>query len=152
MLKLNLICVGNLKDKFFIDASNEYLKRLSRFCCMNLKEIKEYTNLNNIQQIKQAESQEILKSIKGYFILLDVKGKQLSSEEFADNIQNLSNTSSELTFVIGGSYGVTDELKKLANQIISVSKMTFPHRLFRVMLLEQIYRAFTINNNISYHK
>lgn len=152
MLKINILCVGNLKDKFFIEASGEYIKRLSRFCVCNIKELKEYTNLNNIEQIKQAEGQEIINNLKGYVILLDVKGDLISSEDLATKIEKISQLNSEITFVIGGSYGVSQEVKQKANQIISVSKMTFPHRLFRVMLLEQIYRAFTIINNISYHK
>lgn len=152
MLKINLVCVGNLKDKFFIDGAEEYKKRLSRFCELKIIELKEYTNLTNIAQIKEQEGDEILKNVKGYFILLDVKGTLISSEELAEKITNISNINSEITFVIGGSYGVSDKVKQKANEKISVSKMTFPHRLFRVMLLEQIYRAFTINNNIAYHK
>lgn len=152
MLKINLVCVGNLKDRFFIDASNEYAKRLSRFCELKITELKEYTNMDSIQQTKEKEGEEILKNVKGYFVLLDVKGNQISSEDFAETIANISIAYSEITFVIGGSNGVSEEVKQRANQNLSVSKMTFPHRLFRVMLLEQIYRAFTINNNIAYHK
>lgn len=152
MLKINIVCVGNLKDKFFIEACEEYLKRLSRFCNCSVVELKEYTNLNNTQQIKKQEGEEIIKHLKGYVILLDVKGSQISSEEFALNLQKISIANSEVTFVIGGSYGVSEEVKQKANKTISVSKMTFPHRLFRVMLLEQIYRAFTILNNVGYHK
>lgn len=152
MLKINLVCVGNLKDKFFIDACSEYTKRLSRFCSLNIVELKEYTNYENIEQTKEKEANEILKHLKGYVILLDVKGELISSEDFSKKIYNLSNTNSEITFVIGGSYGVSQIVKDKANLKISVSKMTFPHRLFRVMLLEQIYRAFTILNNIGYHK
>ena len=152
MIKINILCVGNLKDKFFIDASGEYLKRLSRFCQCNVKELKEYTNLENIEQIKQAEGQEIMNNLKGYTVLLDVKGKEMSSEQFATLIKDISLTSSEITFVIGGSYGVSEQVKQKVNFKLSVSPMTFPHRLFRVMLLEQIYRAFTILNNINYHK
>lgn len=152
MLKINIVCVGNLKDKFFIDACGEYLKRLSRFCVCNIKEIKEFTNLENPEVIKQSEGAEIIKNLKGYVVLLDVKGKMLSSEELADTLQNISLTNSEITFVVGGSYGVSDEVKGKANLTLSVSKMTFPHRLFRVMLLEQIYRAFTIINNMHYQK
>lgn len=152
MIKINILCVGNLKDKFFIDASAEYLKRLSRFCQCNVKELKEYTNLENTEQIKQAEGQEIISNLKGYVILMDVKGKELSSEQFANKIQDISLSNSEITFVIGGSYGVSEQVKQKANLQLSVSPMTFPHRLFRVMLLEQLYRAFTILNNISYHK
>ena len=152
MLKINLVCVGNLKDKFYIDGAGEYAKRLSRFCSLNIIELKEYTNLNNIEQIKKAEGEEIIKAVKGYVILMDVQGKLISSENLAENLETISQSYSEITFVIGGSYGVSEEVKNIANQKLSVSKMTFPHRLFRVMLLEQIYRAFTINNNISYHK
>jgi len=151
MLKINIVCVGNLKDKFFIDTTSEYTKRLSRFCVIKIIKIKEYTNLKP-EQTKEQEGEEILKNIKGYFILLDVKGTIISSEELANKINNISNINSEITFVIGGSYGVSEKVKQKANEKISVSKMTFPHRLFRVMLLEQIYRAFTINNNIAYHK
>ena len=152
MIKINLVCVGNLKDKFFIDACEEYLKRLSRFCVCGVKELKECTNLNSIEQIKEQEGNEILKNVKGYVVLLDVNANQLSSEEFATKLEGISQTNSEITFVIGGSYGVSQQVKQRANLVLSVSKMTFPHRLFRVMLLEQIYRAFTILNNISYHK
>lgn len=152
MIKINILCVGNLKDKFFVDACGEYLKRLSRFCQCNVKELKECTNLDNIEQIKQAEGQEIINNLKGYVVLMDVKGKELSSEEFATKIQNISLINSEITFVIGGSYGVSEQVKQRADLKLSISPMTFPHRLFRVMLLEQIYRAFTIINNISYHK
>ena len=152
MIKINIVCVGNLKDKFFIEACEEYIKRLSRFCVINVKELKEHTNLDNIEQIKLAEGQDIIKNIKGYAILLDVKGKLLSSEELATQLQSLTLNNSELTFIIGGSYGVSEQVKQKVNFIISMSKMTFPHRLFRVMLLEQIYRVFTILNNVGYHK
>ena len=152
MLKINIVCVGNLKDKFFVEASEEYLKRLSRFCICNVKELKEYTYLNNIEQTKESEAVEILKNLKGFVFLLDVKGEQFTSENFALKIESLSQTNSEITFIIGGSYGVSEQVKQRANLIVSVSKMTFPHRLFRVMLLEQIYRAFTILNNTGYHK
>ncbi len=152
MLKINIVCVGNLKEKFFIDACEEYLKRLARFCVCNVKELKECTNFSNVNQIKEQEGQEILKNLKGCVVLLDVKGKMLSSEEFSKQIQEISLLNSEVTFVIGGSYGVSDAVKQKANYSVSMSKMTFPHRLFRVMLLEQIYRAFTISNGIAYHK
>lgn len=152
MIKINIVCVGNLKEKFFKDASEEYLKRLSRFCVINIKELKEFTNLQNIEQIKEQEGELIAKAVKGYVILLDVKGEQISSEQLAQKIQSIANINSEITFVIGGSYGVSEQVKSLANFKLSVSKMTFPHMLFRVMLLEQIYRAFTIQNNIAYHK
>lgn len=152
MLKINLVCVGNLKDKFFVDACGEYSKRLSRFCDLKIVELKEYTNLNSTQQIKDVEGQEILNHLKGYVVLCDVKGTLISSENLAEKFETISSAYSEITFVVGGSYGVSEAVKQKANEKISMSKMTFPHRLFRVMLLEQIYRAFTINNNIAYHK
>ena len=130
MLKINLICVGNLKDKFFIEAGGEYQKRLSRFCDLKITELKEYTNLTNIEQIKLQEGEEILKHIKGYFILLDVKGKLVSSEELAEKIASISNINSEISFVIGGSYGVSQQVKQRANEKISVSKM--PYKFARV--------------------
>ncbi|MBE7075169.1 MAG: 23S rRNA (pseudouridine(1915)-N(3))-methyltransferase RlmH [Clostridiales bacterium] len=152
MLKVNIVCVGNLKDKFFIEASEEYSKRLTRFCSLNIKELKEYTNLNNTEQIKIVEGEEILKALKGIVILMDVKGEALSSEQLAEKLEKISQINGEVSFVIGGSYGVSQSVKAKADLIVSMSKMTFPHRLFRVMLLEQIYRAFTITNNIKYHK
>lgn len=152
MLKINLICVGNLKDKFFIDACDEYLKRLSRFASIKVIELKECTKYDNTEKIKEAEEEEILKAIKGYCVLLDLKGNDVSSEEFSEKLETISKTNSEISFIIGGSYGVTQKIRNMANEVIKVSKMTFPHRLFRVMLLEQIYRAFTIQFNIGYHK
>lgn len=151
MLKINIVCVGNLKDKFFIDASEEYSKRLSRFCNLNIIEVKEYTNSTDEKEREQ-EGQEILKHAKGYLILCDIFAEQFSSEKFAQKLQNISNMSSEITFIIGGSVGVSDEVKNAVNEKMSVSKMTFPHRLFRIMLLEQIYRAQTILCGIKYHK
>lgn len=144
--------MGNLKDKFFVDACGEYEKRLSRFCAYTKIELKEYTNFSSTEQTKQKEGEEILKNISGYVVLLDLKGTSLSSEQFAKKIQQLSQNASEISFVIGGSYGVSDEVKSRANMVVKMSDMTFPHRLFRVMLLEQIYRAFTIINNTNYHK
>ncbi len=152
MIKINIICVGNLKDNFFVKACEEYAKRLTRFCDLKIIELKEYTNLDNEEQIKKYEGQEILKHAKGHTVLMDVKGSIISSEGLAEKIRNISMQSAEISFIIGGSNGVSQDVKSASNEIISVSKMTFPHRLFRVMLLEQIYRAFTINNNIKYHK
>ena len=152
MLKINIVCVGNLKDKFFIDASEEYIKRLSRFCTLKIIELKECNNLSNIEEIKKQEGDLILKSIKGYVFLCDIKGNQIDSEMLSKKINKISLSSSEISFIIGGSYGVSNDVKNSANEIISMSKMTFPHRLFRVMLLEQIYRSFTIINNVGYHK
>lgn len=153
MLKINLICVGNLKDKPFIELCEEYKKRISRFAKINVIELKEKNNLDDIKLIKQSESDDILSRIDPQkTILLDVSSKHLSSEKFASMIQDLSLVQSEINFVIGGSYGFSDELLGKVDKKISMSQMTFPHRLARVMLLEQIYRAFTIINNVGYHK
>ncbi len=153
MYKINLYCVGNLKDKEYLSMCDEYKKRISRFASINIIEIKEKNELNNINLIIENETKEILNKINASSVVLfDVKGNSLSSEKFAEFIEKYFQTNSELNFVIGGSYGVSNFLKQNANKKISLSAMTFPHRLFRVMALEQIYRAFTIINNVSYHK
>lgn len=152
MLNVNVVCVGNLKEKFSQDAEKEYLKRLSKFCKLNVVELKEQNKLSNIMLIKEKEGEEIIKNLSSYNILCDLVGENLSSEEFANSIEKLSLTNSKITFVIGGSYGVSEKVKNACQMKISFSKMTFPHNLFRIMLLEQIYRAFTILNGVSYHK
>ena len=152
MINMTIVAVGNLKEKFSVDAQKEYLKRLSAFCKIKVVETKEFNELKNVELIKEREGEEILKHLSGFPILLDVKGEEMSSEELAKNIEKLTLSHSSLTFVIGGSYGVSEKVKKACKQKISFSKMTFPHNLFRIMLLEQIYRAFTIINGKSYHK
>lgn len=153
MIKINVVCVGNLKDKEYISLAEEYQKRLSRFAKINIIELKEKNSLSNTNQIIESETADILQNIDvSKTVLLDKDGELISSPELAEFIDKWSNINSELTFVIGGSYGVSDYLRKNANKKISFGRMTFPHRLARIMLLEQIYRAFTINNNISYHK
>ena len=153
MQKINLYCVGNLKDKPFVDMCNEYSKRISRFAKLTIVEVKEKNELNLPELIAKEETSQILSKVSPEnIVLFDVKGKSFSSEEFAVFLDKYFQTSSEINFVIGGSYGVSEELKSGCKQKISVSNMTFPHRLFRVMALEQIYRALTILNNISYHK
>ena len=135
MLTVNLVCVGNLKEKFSRDMAAEYEKRLSAFCKLNILELKEQNHLGD-----------------GFVVLCDVASKQLSSENFASHLADVSQRNSCITFVIGGSFGVNDKVKRAANEKISFSQMTFPHNLFRIMLLEQIYRAFTILNGKTYHK
>lgn len=153
MYKINIICVGNLKDKEYIEMCNEYAKRISRFAKVNIIELKEQNQYCDISKIIEIESQEIENHIAiSQTILMDRQGEQYSSEEFAKFLEYWFMKNSELNFVIGGSYGVSDNLKKIVKTKMSMSKMTFPHRLFRVMLLEQIYRTFTILNNVSYHK
>ena len=152
MINITVVAVGNLKEKFSKDAQNEYLKRLSAFCKVKIIETKEFNELKNIELIKEKEGEEILKHLSGYPILLDVKGEEITSEDLAKDIEKLSLTYSSITFIIGGSYGVSEKVRENCKQKLSFSKMTFPHNLFRIMLLEQLYRAFTILNGKSYHK
>ena len=159
MLHINIICIGKIKESYLKDAINEYSKRLSKYCSLNIIELadKPIPNKSNEtidMQIKQAESNDIINHLSkdSYKICLDLTGKQYTSEEFADKITNISLENSSIDLIIGGSLGMTDELKNLCNEKISFSKMTFPHQLFRVFLLEQLYRAFKINNNEKYHK
>lgn len=153
MQKITLICVGNLKDKEYISMCEEYKKRISRFASINIIEIREKNNLDNLNLIKESESDEILSKIDPQkTVLFDVSSNEQTSEEFSKFLEKWFIKFSEITFVIGGSYGYSDKIKQKVKDKISFSKMTFPHRLFRVMALEQIYRALTIQNNVSYHK
>lgn len=152
MFKINLYCIGNLKDNEYVSMCQEYSKRISRFAKLNIIELKERNDLQDKSLIIENETKELLSKISGKIVLFDVKGESLSSENFATFMEQYFLKDSELNFVIGGSYGVSETLKQNCYKRISVSKMTFPHRLFRVMALEQIYRALTILNNVSYHK
>lgn len=155
---IKIVAVGNLKEKYWIDAKNEYQKRLSKYCQLEIVEIKEekasVENESNIDIVKKAEGRKILDKLgnSDYVYLLDLRGKEYTSIELAGRLDNIKQRASTLTFIIGGSYGVSDEVKNKANELIAFSKLTFPHQLFRVMLLEQIYRCFKINNNEKYHK
>ena len=152
-MKVNIVAVGKIKEKFFTDAIQEYAKRLSKFCDFNIIEVDESSNITNIQLKKEKEGELLLSKAKGYIIALDGGGKLLSSEDLAELLKtNMTNGESEFSFVIGGSNGLSDLVKTKANKIVSFGKITFPHQLFRVVLSEQIYRAFTINNHINYHK
>ena len=156
MIKINLITIGDIKEKYLKDAIAEYSKRISRFADLKIIEIKEnVAKTNNQQDILNAlkkDAVEIKKHLKGHIICLDIQGKQFSSENFAKNIEKISLSNSEISFVIGASNGIDNEIKSIANEKMSFSSMTFPHQLMRVIFLEQLYRAFTILNNISYHK
>ncbi len=159
MLNVNLICVGSLKEKFFSDAVNEYKKRLSRYCKFNIIELPEekisdQETQSAIEKTLFKEGERILQKISksDYVIAMCIEGKQLSSEELSSKLSDVSMTSGTLDFVIGGSWGLSDDVKRRADFKLSVSKMTFPHQLFRVMLCEQIYRAFSITANAKYHK
>ena len=159
MLTINILCVGKLKENYLKDAISEYSKRLSRYCKLNFIEIPDEKipdklNTNLETEIKSKECTNILNHIKrdSYVIALDLNGKQFSSEEFSEKLENLSMETSNITFIIGGSLGLTQDLLNKCNMKICFSKMTFPHQLFRIILLEQIYRGFKIIKNESYHK
>lgn len=151
MLKINILCVGSIKEKFFNEAIEEYLKRLKRFASVTITEVSEQSLLEGNKKV-ETESELLLSKLNGYSILLDRASQELSSEELAKNIETLSSSTSTMTFVIGGSNGVSEKLKSRVEKTISFGKITFPHQLFRVVLLEQIYRAFTIINKLPYHK
>lgn len=159
-MKINIICVGKLKEKYLIDAVNEYSKRLKRFCTLNIIElpdekIPDNASLAEESQIIKAEAEKIKKYISDddYVFSLCVEGLQLSSEGFSEKISNaMLNGKSTIDFIIGGSLGLCESIKKRSDFRISFSKMTFPHQLMRVVLAEQIYRAFKINANEKYHK
>lgn len=153
-MNIRIVCVGNLKEKYFVQASDEYLKRLSKFANVSVIELKEerLRDDNDIERVKQKETDEILKNLQGYNILMDIGGVKLSSPDFAKRIKKISDTSSTITYIIGGSYGVADKLREVCDLRLSISDMTFPHQLARVILLEQIYRAYMILNNSTYHK
>ena len=144
MVSIRIVCVGNLKEKYWKDAIAEYGKRLSRFCNFEVIETPE--------SYPEKEKTAIMKHLQGYVFSLCVEGKQCTSVEFARKIENVMQNDSKITFVIGGSDGLSEEVKKASSSRLSFSEMTFPHQLMRVVLAEQIYRAFTINNNITYHK
>ena len=159
MLTINIVCIGKIKEKFFKDAIDEYSKRLSKYCKLNIVElpdekIPEKINTNIENDIKSKECTNMINHIKkdSYIICLDLTGKEFSSEQFSKKIEDISMKSSQITFVIGGSLGLNQEILSLANQKICFSKMTFPHQLIRVFLLEQIFRAFKISNGETYHR
>ena len=153
MIKIKIACVGGIKEKFFTDAIDEYKKRLGRFCTLSVVEVEEESKQQNIQKKIDIESERLLAVSSGSLVLLDRTGQMVSSEDLADHLkQSQTGGVSEITFIIGGSNGVNEKLKKACDRVISFGKITFPHQLFRVVLLEQIYRAFTINAGMPYHK
>ena len=152
MIKIRLICVGNLKEKFWVEAQNEYIKRLGKFCKFELVELPEKNQTSTPLETLNREGEEILARLEGKSFLFDVKARQISSEEFAELLQKSALTSSVLTFIIGSSHGVSEKVKKAAGEGLSFGKITLPHNLFRIVALEQIYRAFNILENTSYHK
>ena len=159
-MKITLITVGKIKEKYFTDAIAEYAKRLSRYCKLEIVEVPDEKTPDGASeslenQIKEKEGERILSKISEgvYVVALAIEGKQLSSEELADKMEKWNvNGISHLVFIIGGSLGLTPKVLNRADFKLSFSKMTFPHQLMRVVLLEQIYRSFRIRNNEPYHK
>lgn len=159
-MKITLITVGKIKEKYFTDAIAEYAKRLSRYCKLEIIEVADEKTPDNASeglenQIKEKEGERILSKVpdNAYVVALAIDGKQLSSEELADKMEKWNvNGVSHLVFIIGGSLGLTQKVLNRADYSLSFSKMTFPHQLMRVILLEQIYRSFRIRNHEPYHK
>ena len=159
-MNIQIICIGKLKEKYWTDAIAEYSKRLSRYCTLEIIELKEArlpdkASPADEENVKLEEGRAILKAIKDgtYVITLEILGKQLTSPELADKIQTLSiEGKSNVAFIIGGSLGLSAEVSKRADYKLSFSRMTFPHQMMRVILLEQIYRGFKIIKNEAYHK
>lgn len=150
---IKIICVGKIKEKYLSDAISEYKKRISKYTKIEIIELQDF-DYNNIEITKEKEKELILKYVnpKDYIVTLEIEGNMLTSEELASKIDSIFITNPNITFIIGGSYGLSDDIKKSSNFHLSFSKLTFPHQLFRVLLLEQIYRSYKILNNENYHK
>ena len=150
---IKIITVGSIKEQYLKDAIEEYQKRLKKYTNLEIIEVKD-EGLVEKEKAMKLEEEKIKKSIteKDFIITLEIEGQELSSEEFSSKLDNILIQNSNITFIIGGSYGLSSDIKKMAKLHLSFSKMTFPHQLFRVMLLEQIYRAYKIMHNESYHK
>ena len=150
---IKIVCVGKIKEKFYRDAIEEYLKRMSKYSKIQILEVDDVDN-SNPQVSKAREKDLILKHInlKDYIITLEIEGDKYSSLELSKKIDKILAINSNITFIIGGSNGLDPEIKKISNMKLSFSDLTFPHQLFRIMLLEQIYRSFKILNNETYHK
>lgn len=144
---IKILCVGKIKESYLTDLINDYKKRISKYHKIEIIELKDNDNY-------QKEIDSIIKNInrKDYNIGLDLKGNETTSEEFATKIDSIFMINSNITFIIGGSLGLSDSVRELCDELLSFSKFTFPHGLFRGILLEQIYRSFKINNNEAYHK
>lgn len=159
-MRITVVCVGKIKEKYFTMGIDEYSKRLSRYCKLEIIQVPDEKTPDNASEaeelmIKKKEGERILKNIKdnAYVIALAIEGKMLTSEELADKIDKLGvGGDSHIVFVIGGSLGLDDEVLKRADFKLSFSKMTFPHQMMRMVLLEQVYRGYRIMNGEPYHK
>lgn len=149
---IKIICVGKIKENYFKEAILEYKKRINKYTKIEIIELPDFSY--DIKKTLKEEYQSIMKvyNKSDYNILLDISGDNIDSLSFANKMNNVLNINSNITFIIGGSYGVLDDLRNICDYRLSFSKMTFPHQLFRVILLEQIYRSFKINNHEEYHK
>ena len=156
MIRINVVCIGKIKEKYIKEGKNEFLKRLSKYIKLEIIELAEEDDNKGIENAINSETERIINAISkksySYNILLDLKGKMLDSEEMAQKIEEISMISSEINFIIGGSNGVNDNLRKIVDFRLCFSPMTFPHQLMRLILTEQLYRWVSINNNIKYHK
>ena len=157
MIKVKIVAVGKVKEEYFRDAIAEYSKRLAAFCKFEIIEVKEENFRGESGQLAdksiKLEGEQISQRLSGYRIALAVEGKSISSEELAEKLKKLVDAGiGDITFIIGGSYGLSEDVKRTCDEKISFSKMTFPHTLARVIACEQIYRAFTIINGKEYHK
>ena len=146
---IKIICVGKIKEKFFVEAIKEYQKRISKYTKMEIIEVSDEQN-NSLEK----EKENILKVLnqKDYIVTLEIEGNSLTSIELSKKIEQTLSINPNITFIIGGSEGLHNDIKKLSNYKLSFSKLTFPHQLFRIILLEQIYRSYKIINNETYHK
>lgn len=149
---ITIITVGKIKEQYIKDGINDYLKRLSKYTKIELIEVED-VSFDEIKTLK-VESEYILKKIntKSYIITLEIDGKELTSIELSNLVDNSITNYGDITFIIGGSYGLDDSIKRISNYKLSFSKLTFPHQLFRLVFLEQLYRSFKILNNEKYHK
>lgn len=154
MISINIISVGEVKETYLKDLIKEYQKRISKYAKIDIITLKDESNKINEDVVKKEEGRRILEATKdGFNVLLDLAGEMLDSVQFSKKIDEIATYhSAKINFIIGGSLGVSDEVKKAANYKLSFSKMTFPHQLMKGILLEQIYRAFKIKNGESYHK
>ena len=157
-MKFKIVAVGKIKESYLREAIAEYVKRISRFVTVEIVEVDEFlltkgsSSDKEIEQAMRAEGQAILSKIEGYVVAMDIDGKELSSEQLSACIVSQKQFNSTFTFVIGGSNGLSDEVKSAAKLRLSFGKITLPHQLFRVVLLEQLYRACCIEHNVAYHK
>jgi 23S rRNA (pseudouridine1915-N3)-methyltransferase len=159
-MNITILCIGKLKERYWTEAVQEYSKRLGKYCSLTINELKEEKAPDNASAaeeaaVKNAEGKNLLKQIKkeSFVIALEIQGKELTSEALSEKIEALGvSGKSDLVFVIGGSLGLSEEALARADYRLSFSKMTFPHQMMRVILLEQIYRSFKIMKNETYHK